>query len=110
MTAFSRRVTDVGEIHVVSLVGELDMETAEGLADWLVEISGSVVVVDLSGLTFMDSSGIAAVVKARAEIENAGSELKLTRPVPNVARVLEIVGLSEWVHDWDPVWEPKLTA
>jgi anti-sigma B factor antagonist len=62
---FSRRVTDVGDVHLVALTGELDMDTAEGLSDWLVGISGSVVVVDLSGLTFMDSSGISALVGAR---------------------------------------------
>ncbi len=105
MPAFSRRVSDAGEVHVVSLVGELDMKTAEGLADWLADVAGSLVVVDLSQLTFMDSSGITALVKARAQIEQAGSELRLTRPTPNVERVLQIVSLSEWVDDWDPAWE-----
>ena len=105
MAAFSRRVSDAGEVHVVSLVGELDLKTAEGLTDWLVDVAGSLVVVDLSQLTFMDSSGITALVKARAQIEQAGSELRLTRPAPNVERVLQIVSLSEWVDDWDPAWE-----
>src|ERR1700709_1722009 len=100
MAALSRRVFDVGEIHVVSLVGEVDLGTAEGLVDWLVDVSGSLVVVDLSQLTFMDSSGITAVVQARARVEQEGSELRLTRALPNVERVLEIVGLTEWVHDW----------
>lgn len=110
MAAFSRRVSDVGEVHVVSLVGELDLATSEGLEDWLVEVSGSLVVIDLSQLTFMDSSGIATLVKARSKIEEAGSELRLTRPVPNVERVLEIVGLGDWVDDWDPAWAPGSTS
>ncbi len=104
MTSFSKRSTKVGEVHVVSLVGELDLDTTEGLADWLTEISGSVVVVDLSELTFMDSSGISALATARRQVGEVGSELKISRPQPNVARVLEIVGLSDWVVEWDPTW------
>ena len=48
----------MGEVHLVVLRGELDMATAEGLADWLTCIVGLTVVVDLTELTFMDSSGI----------------------------------------------------
>jgi anti-anti-sigma factor len=101
----SRRVTDVGDVHVVSLVGELDTATAEGLTDRLIDPAGPSVVVDLSGLTFLDSSGTAALVKARRRIEQDGSQLRLALPRRNVEQVLGIVGLSGWVSDWEPVWE-----
>ena len=104
MSDFDRGVTDVGGVHVVSLKGELDVATAEGLADWLVDISGSSVVVDLSCLTFIDSSGISAMVVAHNRMKGAGDELVLTRPHPIVRRALEIVGLADWVVDWDPEW------
>jgi anti-sigma B factor antagonist len=104
---FFRAVIDVGDVHVVSLKGELDVATAEGLADWLVEISGSSVVVDLSHLTFMDSSGISAMVVARNRLNAAGDELVLTRPRPIVRRALEVVGLADWVTEWDPTWSPS---
>ncbi len=104
--AFSRRVTDVGDVHLVSLAGELDMATAVGLADWLVSVAGSDVVVDLSGLSFVDSTGIAALAQARGLIEQAGSELRLTRPQRPVERVLEIVGLAGWVDPWQTAWDP----
>lgn len=48
---FSFSVTDVGDVHIVSLRGELDIATAGGLADWLVDVSGSLVVIDLGQLT-----------------------------------------------------------
>ncbi len=101
---FSRRARDVGDVHVVTLRGELDMATAEGLSDWLVESAGSPVVVDLSELSFMDSSGIAALVIARNRMTANGDELILARPQAGVLKVLELVGLANWVTDWDPRW------
>ena len=103
MSEFSRKVTNVGDTHMVSLEGELDMATAEGLFDWLIEVSGSKVVIDLSELSFMDSSGIAVMVQARNAL---GDDVALTRPQPNVRRVFEVTGLSGWLTEWDPAWAP----
>jgi anti-anti-sigma factor len=106
--AFSFSVVDVGDVHIVSLRGELDMATAVGLEDWLVEVSGSTVVVDLDQLTFMDSSGIAALIGARNRMIEKGDALVLTRPKENVRRVFGITGLTDWFSDWDPNWlEPE---
>jgi anti-anti-sigma factor len=104
---FSREVTKHGDIDLVVLEGELDLATAEGLTDWLVEIGGSTVVVDLSGLTFMDSSGISAMVIARNRLQGEGDDLVLTRPHPIVRRALEVTGLGDWICDWDPHWEDQ---
>ena len=97
----------VGEVHLVALRGELDMATAGGLADWLTCIAGSTVVVDLTELTFMDSSGITALVIARNRMAEDGNELILTRPQPIVRRALEVTGLTSWLVDWDPRWGDK---
>jgi len=101
---FSRTVTVVGKIHVVTLRGELDMQSAEGLADWLIDSDGSELVVDLSELTFMDTSGITVMVQVRQQL---GDSFVLTRPQPNVRRIFEITGLGEWVADWDPRWSAE---
>ena len=100
---FSRSVTNVGDSHIVALRGELDVATAEGLFDWLTEVSGSTVVVDLSELTFMDSSGISVMIQAKNAF---GDSFVITRPRPNIRRVFEITGLSDWLTDWDPEWLP----
>ena len=100
---FSHSVNDVGDIHLVSFRGELDLSTAAGLVDWLLEISNSKIVIDLSELTFMDSSGIAVFVQAKNEL---GDSVVLTRPQPNVRRVFEITGLSDLFTEWDPAWSP----
>jgi anti-sigma B factor antagonist len=98
---FFRDTTEVDGVHLVVLQGELDMASAKGLADWLADIAGSPVVVDLSGLTFMDSSGISALLEAKKRMAGDGNELFLTRPTAMVKRTLEIVGLADWVSDWN---------
>jgi anti-sigma B factor antagonist len=95
-------------VHVVALHGELDIASAGGLADALVEVAGSTVVVDLSGLTFINSSGISALEVARNRILEKGlGQLVLTRPGEMVRKVLEIVGLSAWIVEWSSDWDAQ---
>ena len=102
---FSVSIRNIPDFHILALHGDLDMASAPGLADVLKEIAGSTVVVDLSDLTFMDSSGISALVVARNQMEAEGKgDLVVTRPEGILRRVLEIVGLSEWIVDWSPAW------
>jgi anti-anti-sigma factor len=90
--------------RVVALRGELDASTSGGLADQLIGPPGSIVVVDLSELVFIDSSGLGAINAARRRVIEDGGNLVLCRPAPMVLRVLEITGLDMWVADWDPLW------
>ena len=103
---FSVTTRHLPDIHVVALHGELDIASVDGLADVLVEVAGSTLVVDLSGLTFMDSSGTAALVLARNRILAKGlGQMVLTRPNGIVRQTLEIVGLGSWIMDWSPDWD-----
>jgi anti-anti-sigma factor len=103
---FSFTVRELPGVHVVALHGELDIVSAYGLALALVEVAGSTVVVDLSGLTFMDSSGISALVMAKNRILADGrGRLVLTKPGGIVRAALEIVGLSSWIVDWSGDWD-----
>jgi anti-sigma B factor antagonist len=103
---FSITVRNVRDSHVVSLHGELDVASADGLFNSLVELAGSTLVVDLSDLAFMDSSGIGAIVRARSRIKTKElGDLVLTRPGAIVRRTLEIVGLDAWIVDWSREWD-----
>jgi anti-anti-sigma factor len=95
---------DTEGVRVFSLSGELDVTTAQGLAGALTGPPGSLVVLELSGLTFMDSSGIGVIHAARRLTIKNGGNLVLTRPSPQVHRVLEITGLDTWITDWVPEW------
>lgn len=90
--------------RIFALRGELDAATCRGLAEQLVGPPGSLVVVDLRQLAFMDSSGLGAIHAARQRAIKDGGTLVVTRPSPIVHRVLEITGLDMWVVEWDPEW------
>jgi anti-sigma B factor antagonist len=103
---FSITTRELPNVHIVALHGELDIVSAYDLALALVEVAGSTVVVDLSDLTFIDSTGITALVMARQRIQADGrGELVLTRAGGFVGKALEIVGLSAWIVDWSPEWD-----
>ncbi len=90
--------------RLFALRGELDVSTCGGLPELLVGPPGSLVVVDLDQLTFLDSSGLGAMHVARRMAIKDGGTLVLTRPRPIVSKVLEITGLDSWVADWDAAW------
>ena len=101
---FSFTARDLASLHVVALHGELDVASADGLHS-LAELAGSFLVFDLSDLTFIDSSGIGALLMARNRIlAEARGDLVVTSPTAPVRRTLEIVGLDEWIVDWSPDW------
>jgi len=82
---------------VIEVAGELDIATApllhERLAD-IIEAQGNLaVVLDLAGLTFIDSSGLTALVTAHKRLAAHGGRLNLTRPCPATRRAIEITGL-----------------
>lgn len=73
------------------VTGELDMATASELRAFLdgSEPNSHPLVLDVSGLTFMDSSGLEVVLRAAATRGETGP-LVLLRPTRAVLRVLEI--------------------
>lgn len=91
-------------LSIVRMSGELDLASSDRLSALLSDLSDQTVVVDLAELTFIDSSGIAALVAAKDRLRSAGRELVLTRPQPNVDRVLEMTGLEEWISQWRTEW------
>ncbi len=79
------------------LVGELDVGTAGRFRrafDEAYEQGASTVVVDLAGLTFIDSTGLHELVVARRRQLNRGEELVLRAPTAQTRRVLTIVGFD----------------
>ena len=84
-----------GDVARVTLRGELDLDRAGALAEELSSLAGrgaSSVVVDVSGLNFIDSSGLRALLSAREQLESAGATLRLAELSPAVDRVLEMTG------------------
>ena len=78
----------------VAVAGEVDVETAPRMRDALVEAiaDGEQVVVDLGAVTFMDSSGLSALVVAQRVAEARGVRLRLRGVRPRVMRLITITG------------------
>lgn len=96
---FTFEVNDSERVRVVALYGQLDLANAERVRESLVGVAGDAVVVDLSGLRFLDSSGIAAILAARREIVDAGHGFELRGATGIVRRVLEVTGLTFLLSD-----------
>jgi anti-sigma B factor antagonist len=82
---------------VVALRGELDVADAASVAAALAAVAGRerAVIVDLAGLEFIDSSGLAALVFARKQARHAEGDLLLAAPQQQVLRVLTITRLVD---------------
>jgi anti-sigma B factor antagonist len=89
--------TSTADATVLVLSGELDIASAPGLERVLDEFGASIprrLVIDLTDVTFMDSTGLRALLLARQRAD--GDHELLLRPGPRqVQRVFELSGTLE---------------
>jgi anti-sigma B factor antagonist len=81
----------------VRLDGELDLSTAATFQDAVLELmenGWSTILVDLAGLTFMDSSGLRTAFELDTEASRRGIALRLTGATEDVQRLFALTGLS----------------
>lgn len=93
---FRLTVSEAADRAIVSLDGELDLATAPQLREQLVTLAekdGGDVVVDLTRLAFIDSTGLSVLVMALNRSRAAGGSIVLRNPSDSVMRILEITGL-----------------
>ena len=92
-----RREDDDGGV-VLALEGELDLSSAPELRRQLREIEAAHpdwILIDLSRLTFMDSSGLTVVIQANQSAELNGHRLSFRSASPQVRRLFELTGFLE---------------
>ena len=83
--------------RVVVAIGEIDIASAPGLWAALSEAIAAGqddVVVDLSGVTFIDSQGLSVLLRAYKVLSPEGRRLCLRSPRPQTRKVLEISGVA----------------
>ncbi len=86
------------DAFLLSLYGELDLSTARVLERKLQmaeAVQSEKLVIDLSGLQFMDSSGLHTLMKAQGRWCAGGRELTLLRGPRAVQRVFELTNSAE---------------
>lgn len=79
--------------------GELDLENADTFRQELEanldHARPEVLVLDLTGVTFIDSSGLGVILGRYRRLKKEGGKLIIYRPQPQVRRLLELSGLGK---------------
>ena len=87
-----------GRRVVVCAFGELDLATAAAVRQALVDAGTpgpADVVLDLSGVTFVDATGLAALLQAAEALRAAGGDLRLASPSRMLRRMLRLLQLEQ---------------
>jgi anti-anti-sigma factor len=93
------KLTEVAHIEgdrLLVLEGELDIATAPELVEMLQRLGARrhAVVLDLAGVTFMDSTGLTTLMDAAFDAERDGWEFSIRAASPAVRRVVELAGVG----------------
>jgi anti-anti-sigma factor len=84
--------------HTLRLTGEVDLSSAELLEDAMRQVCAgrraTELVVDLGGVSFMDSTGLRTLLVGKALCARSGVELRVLPGHARVRRLLEITGLG----------------
>jgi stage II sporulation protein AA (anti-sigma F factor antagonist) len=105
--------TVVDGIRVVTVHGEIDHDVQDVLGQALMSEDGAAaplrIVADLSGVTFIDSTGINLLLAAHQHARDAQGWLRLAGTRKPVMQVLQMVGLDTLI-DFHPTVEQALHA
>lgn len=81
------------------VTGEVDAHTADALAEHLAELpTAGEVRIDMSGVTFIDSSGLRVLIDAHQRAGEQDTTITLVEPSAAVTRLLEISGLVDHLN------------
>jgi anti-sigma B factor antagonist len=87
-----------GVLHVIAVEGELDIASAPELERELLRVERTdalSIIVDLTGLGFIDSTGVRLLLQADARSRADANRLALLRGPRAVQRVFELTGVVE---------------
>ena len=96
----SWKVTEVADLRGDRLLvvhGELDIATAPELGRMIARLRelNHAVVLDLAEVTFIDSTGLSALMDAHAASQRNGWEFSVRRPSAAVRRVVALAGVGQ---------------
>lgn len=95
----SVEINVTGEVVTAYLSGELDHHSAKQMReaiDTAVELNmPTLLVLDFSGVSFMDSSGIGLVMGRYRNLQKAGASLHINGAPPNIYKVMKLAGIEK---------------
>ena len=89
--------TSAGNVPILAVNGEVDVYSAPELKDKISELIQSgqtTLIVDLSGVAFLDSTGLGALVEARSATSEAGGSLPIVCSQDRILKLFTITGLD----------------
>ena len=83
---------------VVVVHGEVDLHTAPNVQYAIERGSEGVeaVILDVTGIAFMDSTALSTLMRARESLEKKGASLRLTTPSKAVERIFAVTGFGDY--------------
>jgi anti-sigma B factor antagonist len=109
---FSTSTGSAGTGPILTVRGELDVATAPRLRAGIAELTlaaGQLLVVDLAGVTFCDSSGISALIAARNVAEASDAKVALVAVPARLTRTFALTGLADFFPTY-PTAEEAISA
>ena len=102
-------IVEEGDIAVITLQGDIDLQHSSRMRQNLLDTLGNVraVIVDLAGVTMIDSSGVASLLEGFQEARKKGKDFILAAPGDPVMRVLTLARLDTVFQIADDVTAAK---
>ena len=98
MLNFDLETETSGSSALVRMRGDLDLQVVDRVTEALNQVESEkpeLLVIDLSRLSFMDSSGMGAVAAAQIRAREAGREFAIVRPPAGVRQAFDRTGLDK---------------
>jgi anti-anti-sigma factor len=94
-------VSETGGVRLLRLTGELDMAGVDQLERLLTPDQtpeGATFVIDMRGLSFIDSSGLRALIMADERVRDEGGRFIVVRGPDRVNEILEMTGVAQRIE------------
>lgn len=97
--------TGAGREHIIKVSGELDLSTVDALRQATEEHleAGQTLILDLSGLTFCDSTGLGAMIRLHQQADTVGATLLLCGLRRRVTELLAVTGVDQVLNVYPTV-------
>jgi anti-sigma B factor antagonist len=83
---------------IIAVRGEIDLHTAPKVEYAIERAAGAngTVVVDMSGVAFMDSTALSALLRSKDSLQEQGTSLRLAAPSQAVERIFSVTGFGDY--------------
>jgi anti-anti-sigma factor len=94
METFQVKAWDDAAVHVVRVSGEFDIAACERFRAASEREDAGIVVVDLRGTTFIDSSALGELIALQRRVEQKGARLAILRPEGKADLIFQLTGID----------------